>query len=100
MLRECAPVTLIGQSVWQQHFNSGSPGLWLRRLPKRATIHRHWVMPESFLGSIYYLCHYSGYSMMRNNLAGPRMENGSQLCFCSIVRAAQPGLTMAQSERI
>src|SRR5258706_3694437 len=95
------PVTLIGQSVWQQHFNSdpGAVGKTVYLNGQPFTVIG--VMPESFLGSIYYLRHSFWVPSMMAQQFGrrPEWKTDRSYALFKLYGRLKPGLTMAQSEK-
>src|SRR5947209_8420937 len=94
------PVTLISQAVWQQHFNAdaGVVGktVYLNGQPFTVV----GVMPESFLGSVFYLRHSFWVPLMMAQKFGRRAEWKTDRSYAlfKLYGRLKPGLTMAQAE--
>jgi predicted permease len=94
------PVTLISQAVWQQHFNAdaGVVGktVYLNGQPFTVV----GVMPESFLGSVFYLRHSFWVPLMMAQKFGRRAEWKTDRSYAlfRLYGRLKPGLTTAQAE--
>lgn len=94
------PVTVISHSLWQRRFNA-DPGI----LGKTVYLNGHpfnviGVMPESFLGSTFYLRYAFWAPLMMSQQFGRRAEWQTDRSYAlfNMYGRLKPGLTMAQAE--
>src|SRR5205085_25239 len=94
------PVTLSSHSAWQQHFNAdpGVVGKTVYLNGQAFTVIG--VMPESFLGSVFYLRHSFWVPLMMAQKFGRRAECKTERSYAlfKLYGRLKPGLTMAQAE--
>jgi predicted permease len=94
------PVTVISQSVWQRHFNAdtGVVGQTIYLNGQAYTVIG--VMPESFLGSVFYLRHSFWVPAMMAQKFGRRAEWQTDRSYTlfKLYGRLKPGLTLAQAE--
>jgi putative ABC transport system permease protein len=94
------PVAVIGHSLWQRRFNAdrGVVGKMVYLNGQPFTVIG--VMPESFLGSIFYLRHAFWAPLMMSQKFGRRAEWQTDRSYAlfNLYGRLRPGLTMAQAE--
>src|SRR5438270_843788 len=94
------PVTVISQSVWQRHFNAdaGVVGKTVYLNGQAFTVIG--VMPDSFLGSTFYLRHSYWVPSMRAQECCRRAgwKTDRSYALFKLYGRLKPGLTMAQAE--
>src|SRR5205085_9012042 len=94
------PVAVISHSVWQQHFNAdkGVVGKTVYLNGQQFTVIG--VMPESFLGSVFYLHHSFWVPSMMAQKFGRRAEWKTDRSYAlfNLYGRLKPGMTMAQAE--
>jgi predicted permease len=94
------PVTVLSQSVWQRHFNgdTGVVGQTVYLNGQAYTVIG--VMPESFLGSVFYLRHSFWVPAMMAQKFGRRAEWQTDRSYAlfRLYGRLKPGLTMTQAE--
>ncbi|MFL6211050.1 MAG: ADOP family duplicated permease [Pyrinomonadaceae bacterium] len=94
------PVTVIGQSVWQRHFNADTNVVGQTIYLNGQAYTVIGVMPESFLGSVFYLRHSFWVPLMMAQKFGRRAEWQTDRSYAlfRLYGRLKPGLTMAQAE--
>ena len=94
------PVTVIGQRVWEQHFNADKSVLGRTIYLNGQQFTVVGVMPESFLGATYYLRHSFWVPLMMGQKFGRRADFNTDraAALFKLYGRLKPGITMAQGE--
>jgi len=94
------PVVVISQAIWQQHFNSDASVLGKTIYVNGQPLTIIGVMPESFVGSLYFLRHSFWVPAMMAEKFGrrPEWKTDRSSALFRLYGRLKPGVTMAQAE--